>query len=250
MPRPERAPRLTVWGNAVLRGHTSPDEAAAAICADDAVHRVEAGDGSVALTMAFGEWRQAGVSGLRLSLPVAGDPAGLPASPELLAAAVEAGGAVICWRGERDAVVAYVPEAAGRGVLWRRFDLAGLALAPAAGSLAEQDRAMRAAIREATTTLVDLDAASWRTNVPVDLAALRYAADDGLAPGYPDRARLVADQARRLRAVVGLALPDDGGAVFANALNGRRQALADLDRAARAAEMAACNAILEPQPGA
>ncbi len=230
----------------------SPDVAAASICGDDAVHRVqvEPDDAPVALTMAFGLWRRDGITGLRLSLPVPGDPAGLPADPDLLAAAVHGAGAVVAWRSERAAVLAYVPETAGRGVLWRRFDLAGSVCAPPAGSLAEHDRGMRAALREATSTLLELEVASWREGVGDHLTGLRDATDDGLAPGYPDRARAVAGQARRLRAVVALALEDDGGAVHTHAMNGRHQALAGLDRAARYAEMAACNAILESQPGA
>jgi hypothetical protein len=248
---PQRSARLTVWGNALLRGHTSPDVAAASICCDDAVHRVEGDDAApLALTMAFGAWRRAGVTGLRLSLPVAGDPAGLPARPDLLAAAVDAHGAAVAWRGEREAVLAYVPETAGRGVLWRRFDLTGSVCAPPAGSLAEHDRELRSALREVTQALGDLDVASWRAGVGDALTLLRDAPAEGLAPGYPDRARAVAGQARRLRSVVALALEDDGGAVHTHAMSGRRRALAALDRAARYAEMAACNAILEPQPGA
>ena len=251
MLRPGRSARLTVWGNALLHDQTSPDDAAVEICADDAVHRVQVDQGPpVALTMAFGSWRRAGVTGLRLSLPVAGDPAGLPAHPDLLDAAVEANGAVVAWHGERDAVLAYVAESAGRGVLWRRFDLVGSVRVPPTGSLAERDRGLRVALREATTMLADLEVASWREGVGEVLSLVRVASDDGLAPGYPDRARVVADQARRLRVVVALALEDDGGAVHSHAMNGRRQALAALDRAARYAEMAACNAILEPQAGA
>ena len=79
-----RSGRLAAWGNALLAGLVSPDDAAAAIVEDDASHRVEGlpGEpGPVGLTFALGRLRALGTSGLRVALPAPGHPLGLSGPP-------------------------------------------------------------------------------------------------------------------------------------------------------------------------
>ena len=115
-------------------------------------------------------------------------------------------------------------------------------------TLAEADRDLAVALREATDLLADLDLARWDPDSAeaVDLLRRGRLDGDGLAPGYPNRAHEVLARARRLRAIVELAGRGDGAAVTAGESAARVAALIPLDRAARYAEMAAYNAVLEP----
>ncbi|NBM19838.1 hypothetical protein GUY61_30590, partial [Streptomyces sp. GC420] len=72
-----RSGLLAAWGNALLAGLVSPDEAASRIAGDDAVHRVEGLPGEtrpVGLTLALGRLRALGATGLRVALPAPGHP--------------------------------------------------------------------------------------------------------------------------------------------------------------------------------
>jgi hypothetical protein len=113
MLREPRSGLLAAWGNALLAGLVSPDEAATHITCEDAVHRVEDLPGEtrpVGLTLALGRLRALGATGLRVALPVAGHPLGLSGPPEFNARALEAEEAVIC----RGVALGLVPEVTGR----------------------------------------------------------------------------------------------------------------------------------------
>lgn len=87
-----RSGLLAAWGNALLAGLVSPDDAALAIVGEDAVHRVEGlpGEaGPVGLTLALGRLRGLGVTGFRVALPVPGHPLGLSGPPDFNARALE-----------------------------------------------------------------------------------------------------------------------------------------------------------------
>ena len=61
-----RSGRLAAWGNALLAGLASPDDAALAILGEDAVHRIAGlpGEaGPVGLTLALGRLRALGATG-------------------------------------------------------------------------------------------------------------------------------------------------------------------------------------------
>src|SRR4051794_11099970 len=94
-----RSGRLAAWGNSLLAGLVSPDDAVLAIVGDDAVHRVEGLPGetaAVGLTLALGRLRSLGVTGLRVALPAPGHPLGLSGPPDFNARALEAEEAVVC----------------------------------------------------------------------------------------------------------------------------------------------------------
>ena len=104
-----RSGRLAAWGNALLAGLVSPDDAVLAIVGEDAVHRVEGLPGEsapVGLTLALGRLRTLGATGLRVALPASGHPLGLSGPPEFNAQALEAEEAVLC----HGAAFGLVPE--------------------------------------------------------------------------------------------------------------------------------------------
>ncbi|MFW6718989.1 hypothetical protein ACHZ98_02165 [Streptomyces sp. MAR4 CNY-716] len=255
-----RSGRLAAWGNALLSGHISPDEAAERIVADDAGHRVaglpeeESAEG-VALTMALGRLRALGAKGLRVALPVPGHPLGLSGPPEFNALALDAGEAVLVTGGPPVGLVPEVWSVGPEGdevirVRWRCLPVRD---APPADvpSLGEAERELAEAMRDATDVLSQLDVAGSGPVAEAALAAYRARADRGrevLAPGYPPRAVRVLELAQRVGALVDIARhPGEGhgAAVSAGQIAARGEALRPLERTARRARVAAYNAFVE-----
>ncbi|MFI0264451.1 hypothetical protein ACH4OW_36285 [Streptomyces sp. NPDC017056] len=265
-----RSGRLAAWGNALLAGLVSPDEAAQRIADDDAVHRVRGlpGEpGPVGLTLALGRLRALGASGLRVALPVPGHPLGLSGPPEFNARALEAGEAVLV----SGAALGLVPEVSESGpgdaareaavsradvhveVVWHCLAIRD---APPADvpSLGEAERELAEALREATEVLARLDVAGSGPVAQAALEAYRARAEAGrqvLAPGYPPRAVRVLELAQRVGALVGIARGaggdgrEHGGAVSASEIAARSEALRPVERTARRAQVAAYNAYVE-----
>lgn len=259
---PHPAVRLAAWGTAWLAGHVGADAAVDALLRDGDVRFLM--DPVVDLSAAalsrerqrsasaLGDLRRRGVAGLRLVLPVPGDPAGLPGPAALTQAAVAAGGAVVAVgrTGGADGAspLVLVPEREGLVLLWRAHPADGPAAGGSAPTVAEAERALKETLLASTEALVRLDVARWRPEIAGVLSDLRAGLPpaDELPPGYPPRARSLRGLAGRIRSVVALALTDEGGAVDARAMAARRAALAPLERASRHAEVAAVNALLEP----
>ena len=161
-----RSGRLAAWGNALLAGLVSPDDAAQRIvgrtrCTGSRGCRAR--PGPVGLTLALGRLRALGVTGLRVALPVPGHPLGLSGPPEFNARALDGrgGGA----RRGRPALglVPEVYEAGPAGdvhveVVWRCLPVRE---APPADvpSLGEAERELAEALRDATEALSRLDVA-------------------------------------------------------------------------------------------
>ncbi|GGX78510.1 hypothetical protein [Streptomyces minutiscleroticus] len=265
-----RSGRLAAWGNALLAGIVSPDDAVHAVTGGDAVHRVEGmpgEEGPVGLTLALGRLRSLGARGLRVALPAPGHPLGLSGPPEFNARALEAEEAVVC-EGAALGLVPEVHEAGPEGdvhveVVWHCLPVRE---APPADvpSLGEAERELAEALREATEVLSRLDVAA---SGPVAEAAIdayrartegaaRSASPAGggratggrelLAPGYPPRAVRVLEMAQRVGLLVSLAYESGhGGAVSASEMAARAQALRPVERTARRAQVAAYNAFVE-----
>ncbi|MCT9088416.1 hypothetical protein N4G70_05985 [Streptomyces sp. ASQP_92] len=251
-----RSGRLTAWGNALLAGNVSPDDAQLAIVADDAVHRVEGLPGEsapVGLTLALGRLRTLGVAGWRLALPVAGHPLGLSGPAEFNARALEAEEAVVGF-GAPYGLVPQVYEAGPAGdvhaeVVWHCL---AVREAPPADvpSLGEAERELAEALRDATAVLTRLDVAGSGPAAAAAIDAYRARVegpdDEVLAPGYPPRAVRVLELARRVALLVALALENGhGGAVSASEIAARGEALRPVERVARRARVAAYNAYVE-----
>ncbi|WP_405446469.1 hypothetical protein OG350_09285 [Streptomyces achromogenes] len=250
-----RSGRLTAWGNALLAGLVSPDDAALAIVGEDAVHRVDGlpGEGApVGLTLALGRLRALGVTGLRVALPAPGHPLGLSGPPEFNARALDAGEAVVC----HGAAFGLVPEAYEAGpegdvhaeVVWRVLPVRE---APPADvpSLGEAERELAEALREATEVLSKLDVAGSGPVAEAAIDAYRARAERGrevLAPGYPPRAVRVLELAQRVGLLVSLAYGNGHGAAVSSAeMRARSEALRPVERTARRAQVAAYNAYVE-----
>ena len=249
MAGPLRSARFVAWSNAVLAGQVSPDLAAARIVGSDAPHRVDGLGGLSRQTLPVVLARLSALPGpaARLVLPVPGDPVGLPGPCALTTAALDAGEAVLI---AADGGIGLVPVETSDEVVWTAHPVVDtpVLVTAALPALAEADQHLAVALREATELLSALDVARWDPDSAEAVDALRQGRldGDGLAPGYPNRAHEVLARARRLRAVIELAGRGDGAAVTAGEAAARRAALVPLDRAARYAEMAAFNAVLEP----
>ncbi|MEW2344092.1 MULTISPECIES: hypothetical protein [Streptomyces] len=251
-----RSGRLAAWGNALLAGIASPDDAVSAVVGEDAVHRVEGlpgESGPVGLSLALGRLRALGVTGLRVALPVPGHPLGLSGPPEFNARALEVEEAVVC-HGAAFGLVPEVREAGPAGdvhveVLWRCLPVRE---APPADvpSLGEAERELAEALREATEALSRLDVAGSGpvAEAAVDAYRARVEGGDGevLAPGYPPRAVRVLELARRVGLLVSVAYGSGhGGAVSASEMAARGEALRPVERTARRARVAAYNSVVE-----
>ncbi|MFD9084603.1 hypothetical protein [Streptomyces erythrochromogenes] len=250
-----RSGRLAAWGNALLAGLVSPDEAAMSIVGEDAVHRVEGlpgESGPVGLTLALGRLRALGVSGLRVALPAPGHPLGLSGPPEFNARALEAEEAVVAV----GAAVGLVPKVAEAGpagdvhvsVTWHCLPVRE-AVPADVPSLGEAERELAEALREATVVLTRLDVAGSGPVADAALSAYRARAEAGreaLAPGYPPRAVRVLALAQRVDLMVSLAYESGhGGAVAASEMAARAEALRPVERVARRALVAAYNSAVE-----
>jgi hypothetical protein len=250
-----RSGLLASWGNALLAGLVSPDDAALAIVGEDAVHRVQGlpGEaGPVGLTLALGRLRGLGVTGFRVALPVPGHPLGLSGPAEFNARALEAEEAVIA-SGAPYGLVPEVREAGPAGdlhveVVWCCLPVRD---APPADvpSLSEAERELAEALRDATAALSRLDVAGSGPVAEAALDAYRARAERGrelLAPGYPPRAVRVLELAQRVGLLISLAHENGhGGAVSASEIAARGAALRPVERVARRAQVAAYNAYVE-----
>ncbi|CAM5260172.1 hypothetical protein [Streptomyces griseus] len=252
-----RSGLLAAWGNALLAGLVSPDEAALAIVGQDAVHRVEGlpGEaGPVGLTLALGRLRRLGATGFRVALPVPGHPLGLSGPPDFNARALEAEEAVVAY-GVPYGLVPEVSEAGPEGdlhveVVWRVLPVRE---APPADvpSLGEAERELAEALRDATAVLSRLDVAGSGPVAEAAVDAYRARAErsrgrEVLAPGYPPRAVRVLEMAQRVGLLVSVAYENGhGGAVSASEITARGEALRPVERVARRALVAAYNAYVE-----
>jgi hypothetical protein len=279
-----RSGRLAAWGNALIAGLVSPDEAVHRVIGGDALHRMEGlpGEtGQVGLSLGLGRLRALGVTGLRVALPVPGHPLGLSGPPDFNARALAAGEAVIATGGQP---LGFVPEvverdAAASGttgpdgeqhvqVVWHGLPVRD---APPADvpSLGEAERELAEALRDATEALSRMDVAGSGPVAEAALGAYRARAARGrevLAPGYPPRAVRVLELAQRVGALIAIAYGhagaanatastsatasagaggEHGGAVSASQMAARVEALRPVERTARRAQVAAYNAYAE-----
>ncbi len=219
---------LCVWLDAVRAGTAGPDDLADAV-RGDAPRSLVVGlpDRDVVELLELPAVLRGPLS---LALPAPGDPVGLAGPAGLNRAALETGEAVLV--GD----LALLPEDDARTVVWRAL--------PAARAPYVDERetatALRLALQDVTTRLVDLDVAAWRPEVPDLLLNLRHRPPLPLPPGLDPRRRETLERAVLCLEVVELAGGDDGGSVTAYEAQRRREALGDLDRAARHALVGAC----------
>jgi hypothetical protein len=212
------------WLSAWLRGAVSPD---------DLMASTGLGVGALAAL------RASGSATVGLALPVEGDPLGLGGPADFNAAALAAGEALV-----GDGGLGLVPGTRPDEAPWTTYD-AHRRQIPDVG---EADRGLRAAILDCARALAVLDVARWRPEVADEILALGRPGSAAAPPGTPPRCVELAVKAARCRAIVALALADDGAAVSAGEAASRRAALTPLERASRRALVAACSPEVWP-PG-
>ncbi len=257
-----RSARLAAWGTAVLRGRVGAPDAVRAVTGDDEPHRVAGPDGVLDGGLAAWLATLAGQpgAGLRVVLPAPGDVLGLPGPPAFNEEAVAAGECVVVdvdpTRPGSTGSTGLVPSLEVFGSAWELGCLLTWtvhATLPSrvtdVGSLAEAGRALKEALGEAIDTLAALDVARWREDAAERIGAVRDGALDpsALPPGTPPRAVQVLASAARVRAIVELAVQDDGAAISGHEAQRRGLALRGLDSIARRGMVAAVNAALEPR---
>jgi hypothetical protein len=211
-----------------------------AVLADDTTHVVvglPGTEGSVQLSRALAELRITGVNAVGLAFPAPGDPVGLGGPLDLNAAALDAGEAAVAGS------LGFVPRQVGAAVEWTTYD----ALPRQLGDVGECDRELRLALQRAAEALADLDVARWRPEAADALLNLHHRPDLAPPPGVPGRCVELAGRALQALAIVDLALEDDGGALSAGQIAGRRAALLPLGTAARRALVAACSPEVWPE---
>ena len=232
-----RSALLASWLPACLRGEASPDEFADVVTGDDPRHLVVLEGGPVPLLELPARLR-GGAAAVQLALPAPGDPAGLAGPPSFNTAALAAGEAVLL----PGTGLGLVPRLDARTVLWK-----ALPADPAAPlDPGEASATLRQVLLAVTARLVELDVASWQPEIPDLLLNLRHRDDLPLPPALAPRRVETVERAALCLEIVRLARADEGGAVSSYEMDRRRDALADLDRAARRALVAACSDSLGP----
>ncbi|PZS32486.1 MAG: hypothetical protein DLM61_06725 [Pseudonocardiales bacterium] len=242
---------FTVWASAWLHGCAAPDAVIDGLHTWAGLHEVVAVDEATARQLdlpAPGEVptsvvgllataRRAGAGVGRLLLPVPGDVRGLPPQGPLAAAALGSGEAAVFTGAE----LAAVPNVVAEGVLrWTVFADGRLPPAPEP-ELSDAEHGLRGAVRQAATTLVELDLARHRPGVRAEIAeALEQRVRPPWPEGTPARALRVLEQADEVEAILRAADTDNlGGALSASVAAARSAALRPLFTAVREARRSA-----------
>ena len=242
---------LTVWASAWLHGSAAPDAVIDGLHTWAGLHEVVAADETTARQLdlptpdavptsvvgLLAAARRAGAGAGQLLLPVPGDVRGLP-SEGLLATAALGSGEVAMFIG---AELAVVPNAVADGVLrWTVF-MAGPLPPAAEPALVDAEHGLRGAVRQAATTLVELDVARHRPGVRAEIAeTLEHRIRPPWPEGTPARALRVLEQADEVEAILRVADTDSlGGAVSASVAAARSAALRPLFTAVREARRSA-----------
>ncbi|MET0839664.1 MAG: hypothetical protein ABWY19_12830 [Marmoricola sp.] len=224
---------LATWLDATRAGDVGPDDLAATVRGDAPRHLVSGLDtrGRTGDVLELVELPTALDGPVSLALPVPGDPVGLGGPAEFNLAAIDAGQAVVV--GD----VGLVPLEDARTVVWHAFPAGPVPWVDERETAIE----LRTTLVEVTRRLVDLDVASWQPDIPDLLMNLRHRPRLPLPPGYDARRVETIDRAVLCLDILALARTSEGGAVSAYEMDRRRDALGDLDRAARRALVGACS---------
>lgn len=236
---PLAAVSFALWGNAVVDGRTSLDEAAAAI-GGGREHRVTGAPGEpdpVSLTVALGRLRAAGARAFGVALPVPGDPLGLRGPRAYTQAAVAAGQAVVVPHLRLGLVPMSPGGELGPAVHWTAF--VDLPDAPAPDGVPAAARTLRETVLDAAGALAELDAPTTPAVEPANRTRHRTT-----PPGLDPRAYDLLVRAERLLAAIQAGLADQTVTESATLDTRRRSALVPVERAARRAIVAACHPAL------
>ena len=251
---PAASASLAVWSAAWIAGAAAADDVLDALAPWSEAHDVVAADFGVAAETDLptpdhaGEGlgallvllrRRVGPLGLdaRVVLPAAGDVRGLPGPDELRRTALAAGECAVF----AGAGLAVVPAPVADGVLRWTVHVAENVPPQAHPSLSDAEHDLRAGVRDAASTLAEMNVARPRDGVREEIAAtLRRRPQPGWPSGTPGRPLRVLQHADEVEAILLAATGDDpGGALTSSAALARTDALRPLATAVRAARVAA-----------
>lgn len=245
-----RSAVLVAWTRSWRLGLVSYDEVVEQVHGDDDEHLVGLPEeiAPVPLKHALARFSRLPEADIRLVLPSAGDPRGLPSPGAFTAAALETGEGALC--GDIGLVPGISAHTSGSGQQWHSVLWQGHAITTGSArdplTVPEADHDLLHAIHQATDALRALDVARFGPDVAAALSGLRR--DNGhaeLPPGYDPRADRLLARAAIVANLVSLAGRDGiGGAVNSFEAGARETALRPLATAARRARMAAINSPL------
>lgn len=249
-----RSAALAAWATAYARGTVRAEQVLDAVERDDEPHRVHGLDAGGDLLAVLADLRARGADGLRLVLPVPGDPRGIPGPGALTAPALDAGEAAVVQGGGPS--YGLVPMGTGHGsdaegfttqVTWQVVPCPSPVPEPR-GTLRQVECDLVDALRAAARDLVNLDVASLSPRAAERLAAMRSGARRplvALPSSHPPAGCRLLDQAERLAVVLEIASADDGAAVDLGTARARRETLRTLAAVVRRARVVAVNAPLD-----
>ena len=246
---------LAVWSAAWISGAAAADDVLDALAPWSEAHDVVAADAGVAALVDLPTPDRAGVGlvgalGLmrrrlapgaaldaRVVLPAPGDVSGLPAEPAVRDTALAAGECVVL----AGPALALVPAPVADGVLRWTAHVVARVPPPTHPSLPDAEHELRVLVRDAASTLADMQVARPRRGVREEIAAsLRSRPQPSWPAGTPGRPLRVLQHADEVEAILVAAAGDDpGGALTASAALARTDALRPLAVAVRAARVAA-----------
>lgn len=242
---------MVVWTSAWLHGAAASDDLLDALQVWAPEHEIRAADADLAArldlpgpdetpagpALLLAALRKAGAGRGELVLPVAGDVRGLDGASTFAQQALRNAEAVVI----ADAGLGLVPEQVAEGIL--RWNVHALGDLPPAEHvpIGEAEHGMSSAMREAASTLTDLDIARRRPGVRSEIADAVAARPEPSWPSdVPQRALRVLQRAGELAAILRVAAEDTpGGALSASATRARSDALRPLFDAVRAARRSA-----------
>lgn len=225
-----RAASLTLWLNAWLRGAASPDDVLASL--DGSMHHVFIGldpERPLAPVEALGAIRVLDTRAT-LAFTAPGDPAGLAGPPSFNAATMEVGEAILL-----PAIgLGMVPVTVGGALEWRCLE----ANVPIPLDPRETRQTLRSTLLEVTDELVDLQVASWSTEIPDLLMNPRDAVP--APPGMAAQDQDTLSSAALCLAIVEAARRIEPGAISAWERSRFDEAMRRLSSASRHALVALC----------
>lgn len=230
---------LAWWVTAWLAGHVGVDDLLDAMAEVAPAHSVRPGPGAppdvegAGLLPLLTVLRRTGATRLSVALPSEGDPLGLGGPRAFSVDALDAGEAVL----SDQTGIGAVPHRVGAGITWTVHAVNRRSV-PDVG---EADRMLRQGLLRAADDLERLDVASWSHTATDEILNLRHLPEVPDVPGTPPRCRSLAARALQALAVVEAAMDDHGGAVSADEVRSRAEALRQLERCGRAALTAACS---------
>jgi hypothetical protein len=233
------AARVAGWLNAWLDGREGADAVIAGITGTHTVVDLRGLDptGPLSPALALGELRRLGLHRASVSLPRPGDPLGLGGPADFNLDALEVGEAVVL----HGPGLGLLPISMSHSLHWRAVEATPPTYVP---EVADADRELRARFVEAADRLAALDVAAWNPEVADSLLNLRTPmAFDTPMPFASGQAANACVCGLRGMEIVALAVRDDGGSLSASEAERRRECLAPLERASRAAVVAACSAV-------